>query len=216
MIIVFGGVKGGVGKTTAAVNIAAMRSQDHDVLLIDGDEQASSSDFTSVRNETRGSAGYTAVKLTGAAIRSEGLQLAKKFDDVVIDVGGRDTAGQRAALSIADVLAVPFLPSSFDLWALESVSKLVEEAQAFNDNLQAYTFVNRADPQGRDNDEARELAAEVQNLMVLDEQLGNRKAFRSAAAQGLTVVEFKPRDPKAIAEIEALYRRLIGSLMTSY
>lgn len=211
MILVVGGIKGGMGKTTIAVNMAVMRATEgRDVLLIDGDEQVSASDFTAARHETLGQAGYTVVRLTDSSLRSEGLRLAPKFEDVVIDVGGRDTAGQRAALSIADVLAVPFLPSSFDLWPLEKVAELVEEARAFNDRLQAMAFVNRADPQGNDNQEAREIAREVQGLQILDEQLGNRKVFRTAAAQGLTATELRPQDPKAVDEVATLYRRLFS------
>lgn len=213
MILVVGGIKGGVGKTTTAVNLAIMRAlAGRDVLLVDGDDQESATDFTAIRNETLGTSGYTSVKLTGSAIRSEGLRLVQRFEDIVIDVGGRDTAGQRGALSIADVLAVPFLPSSFDLWALEKAATLVEEARAFNDDLRAVAFVNRADPQGSDNSEAREIANEVEGFQVLDAQLGNRKVFRSAASQGLAVVEFKPKDAKAVIEVEGLYGCLLTPL----
>ena len=111
MIVVCGGIKGGVGKTTLATNLAVIRAaQGRDVLLVDADEQGTASDFTVVRNETyseRGGAGYTSIKLHGGAVRTEILRLSPKYDDVVVDVGGRDTAGQRAALSIADVYIRP-------------------------------------------------------------------------------------------------------------
>src|SRR6185369_5223437 len=114
MIFVSGGIKGGVGKTTLATNMAILlAARGRDVLLVDADDQETASDFTMVRNQTRaadGGAGYTAVKLHGVAVRTDTLRLAEKYDDVVIDVGGRDSAGQRAALSIADVYAIPFLP----------------------------------------------------------------------------------------------------------
>src|SRR5438477_417175 len=118
MIIVSGGTKGGSGKTTLATNLAVMRSRDgFDVLLIDADDQESATDFTMVRNERiPEGAGYTSIKLTGAAVRTETLRLRKKYDDIIIDVGGRDTANQRAALSVADILLVPFKPRSLDVW----------------------------------------------------------------------------------------------------
>jgi chromosome partitioning protein len=214
MILVFGGIKGGVGKTTLATNMAILRSQQgKDVLLVDADDQATASDFTSVRNETlaeRGGAGYTSVKLHGAAVRSEVMRLMAKYDDIAIDVGGRDTAGQRAALSVADIYVVPFLPGSFDVWTLDSVANLVEEACAFNDKLKAICIINRADAQGNDNAEAAAIASEIPNLTYLDAPLGNRKAFRSAAAQGLAVNELKPNDPKAIAEVEKLFKYLFN------
>jgi chromosome partitioning protein len=209
MMLVCGGIKGGVGKTTLATNMAILRSlEGKDVLLVDADDQGTATDFTAVRNETMGSdqgAGYTSIKLHGAAVRSELLRMRDKYDDIVIDVGGRDTAGQRAALSIAEVYVVPFLPGSFDVWTLDSVAALVEEARAFNDGLRAVCVINRADAKGADNQEAATIAKETEGLEFIDCQLGNRKAFRSAAAQGLSVVEVSPKDPKAIAEIKKLY-----------
>lgn len=211
MIVVCGGIKGGVGKTTLATNLTVMRSSEgKDVLLVDADDQGTASDFTAVRNEAmpEAGAGYTAIKLYGAAVRSEVLRMASKYDDVVIDVGGRDTAGQRAALSIADIYVVPFLPGSFDVWTLDSVGTLVEEARAFNDKLQAVCVINRADAKGSDNADAAAIALETPGLAYISSPLGNRKAFRSAAAQGLAVTEVKPSDSKAIAEMKALYKHL--------
>lgn len=214
MILVFGGIKGGVGKTTLATHMTILRShQSKDVLLVDADDQATATDFTTVRNETladQGGAGYTSVQLHGAAVRSELVRLATKYDDIVIDVGGRDTAGQRAALSVADLYVVPFLPGSFDVWTLENVGALVVEAQAFNEKLRAVCVINRADSSGSDNADAAAIAAETKSLAYLNAPLGNRKAFRSASAQGLAVTEMKPSDPKAIAEIEMLYKHLFN------
>src|ERR1700760_2684226 len=103
MIIVVGGIKGGSGKTTVATNLAVIRSAEgHDVLLIDADDQETSTDFTIIRNEGRpDGAGYTSIKLTGPAVRTETLRLANKYEDIIIDTGGRDTTSQRAALTVA-------------------------------------------------------------------------------------------------------------------
>ncbi len=148
MIVVCGGIKGGSGKTTIATNLAVIRALDgRDVLLIDADDQETATDFTILRNERRsGGAGYTSIKLTGPAVRTETLRLTGKYQDILIDTGGRDTTSQRAALAIADTLLVPFVPRSFDVWTLEKVASLVEEMRTANQKLRAYTFLNRADP----------------------------------------------------------------------
>lgn len=210
MIIVAGGIKGGSGKTTVATHLAVMRAlQGRDVLLIDADDQETATDFTALRNERLPEgAGYTSIKLTGASVRTETLRLAKKYDDIVIDTGGRDTTSQRAALTVADKLIVPFVPRSFDVWTLEKVASLVEEMRAANPRLKAYVFLNRADPQGRDNDEAAELLREAVGLEFLDTPIGTRKAFGNAASQGLAVPELKQQDPKATQEINILFRYL--------
>jgi chromosome partitioning protein len=56
-------------------------------------------------------------------VRTETQWLAGKYDDVIIDTGGRDTASRRAALTVAEVLLVPCLPRSFDIWTLEKVGR---------------------------------------------------------------------------------------------
>jgi chromosome partitioning protein len=207
MIIVVGGIKGGSGKTTRATNLAVIRSAEgHDVKLIDADDQETSTDFTIIRNERRPEgAGYTSIKLTGAAVRTETQRLANKYDDIIIDTGGRDTTSQRAALTVADFLLVPFVPRSFDVWTLEKVSSLVSEIQAANPDLQAWTFINRADPRGQDNDDAAEVFRETESLSFIETPLGARKAFSKAAAAGLAVTEIKPQDPKATEEMMILY-----------
>ena len=211
MIVVVGGIKGGSGKTTVATNLAVMRALDgHDVLLVDADDQETASDFTMLRNERAAAeATYTSIKLTGQAVRTETKRLAGKYDDVVIDTGGRDTTSQRAALTVADVLLVPFVPRSFDVWTLEKVGELVGEMRLANPELQAYVFINRADPAGRDNDEAAEVLRDTDGLVFIDTPLGTRKAFGNAAAQGIAVTELKPQDLKATQEITALYRYLL-------
>jgi len=207
MIVVAGGIKGGSGKTTVATNLAVIRAgQGRDVLLVDADDQETATDFTALRNERRAEgAGYTGVKLTGAAVRTETLKLAGKYDDIVIDTGGRDTTSQRAALSVADVLLVPFVPRSFDVWTLEKVSRLVAEMRSANPALKACAFINRADPRGQDNDEAAEVIRETEALAFLDTALGTRKAFSNAAALGLAVTELKPQDAKATEEMMILF-----------
>ena len=212
MIIVAGGIKGGSGKTTVATHLAVMRAlQGRDVLLIDADDQETATDFTALRNERLPEgAGYTSIKLTGAAVRTDTLRLAKKYEDIVIDTGGRDTTSQRAALTVANKLIVPFVPRSFDVWTLEKVARLVDEMRAANLQLKAYVFLNRADPQGRDNDEAAELLREAGGLEFLDTPIGTRKAFGNAASQGLAVTELKQQDPKATQEMNTLFRYLFG------
>lgn len=211
MIIVVGGIKGGSGKTTVATNLAVMRSKVKDVLLIDADDQESATDFTILRNEQQPTgAGYTSIRLAGAAVRTETKRLVNKYEEIVIDTGGRDTASQRAALTVANVLLVPFVPRSFDVWTLEKVSELVGEMRTVNPELNAYAFINRADPAGRDNEEAAEIIRETAELEFIDCPLGSRKAFSNAAAKGLGVVEHKPADAKAVNEMNALYQYLFG------
>lgn len=216
MIVVVGGIKGGSGKTTVATNLAVMcAGEGQDVLLIDADDQETSSDFTILRNETQpDKAAYTSIKLTGAAVRTETMRLASKYETIIIDTGGRDTTSQRAALATADVLLVPFVPRSFDVWTLEKVGNLVEEIRTINPELKAYSFINRADPRGQDNDDAADYLKETDALTFINVNLGMRKAFGNAASLGLSVTELRPKDQKAISEMATLYEYVFNVKIT--
>lgn len=217
MIIVCGGIKGGGGKTTVATNLAVMRSLvGKDVLLVDADsvDNHNSTDFAALRKETLGRSDFTAVQLQGKSLGQEIVRLGEKFDDVVVDVGGQDSVNQRSALVVADIILVPVFPSSFDVWTLENVATLVEQARGFNERLRAVSFLSRADVTGNQNDDAAELIGEHAGIEFMDAPLKNRKAFRTASAQGLAVVELRPRDPKAIAEIARLYQSVFKTEFT--
>ena len=212
MIVTVGGIKGGSGKTTVATNVTIIRAAaGRDVLLVDADDQATASDFTMLRNQRRKTgAGFTSIMLGGAAVRTETRRLADKYDDIIIDTGGRDTTSQRAALTVSDVLLVPFVPRSFDVWTLESVSELIVEIRTVNPELAAFAFLNRADPRGLDNAEAETVIRDTPGMKLWPTRLGARKAFANAAAQGLAVTELHPQDTKATNEIMALCRQLEG------
>ena len=210
MIITVGGIKGGGGKTTAATNLAVMRRQaGFDVLLIDADEQRSSSEFVSQR-EALGHDAIPCVQLVGAAVRTQVKQLAPRYADIVIDTGGRDTASQRAALTVSDLMLVPFQPGNFDLWTLEQVERLIDEVRSVNDALDAVCFISRGYTTGADNEQAAEMLRKSEVLRFVNAPVLGRKAFNTASGEGLAVVETRPRDPKAVMEIQRLYDAVFG------
>jgi chromosome partitioning protein len=211
MILAVGNIKGGVGKSTLTANIAVALAQGGaDVLVIDGDEQASAATFAAIRSELELDARFTTVQLQGAAIRQQVRQLSSKYDEIVIDVGGRDTGSLRAALTVADALLIPFQPRSVDLWAADQIAALVREAREVNENLKAYSLLNIADAQGKDNDDAAGALSAVDGVELLPWVVGRRKAFPNAFSAGLSVFEQSPRDHKACSELTCV----VGALYT--
>lgn len=212
MIITIGNTKGGVGKTTLAVNLAIARAlTGRDVWLIDGDRQGTAQTAISIRADAGCQPGIAcATYPDGPTLRAQVQQQASKFDDIVIDAGGRDSTALRAALVLSDVLLVPFQPRSYDVWALNDIAALVDEARSVRDGLRAFAVLNCADPgeTSTDNAEAAAAVADVPQFEYLPLPIRRRKAFANAAGAGLSVLEIKPADKKATDEINALVNAL--------
>jgi chromosome partitioning protein len=202
MILLCGGTKGGAGKTTIAVNIAAaLAHQDPDVLLIDGDEQSSAATFAAIRSELALPAKFTTVQVHGPAIRQQMPGLRAKYSQIVIDCGGRDTGGLRAALTVADAVLAPFQPRSVDIWSAVHLTALISEARAINESLRAVAVLNAADAQGKDNQEAADALRSLDGIEVLPSVIVRRKAFPNCFTLGLSVLEQRPQDAKAADEL---------------
>ena len=208
MIILVGGEKGGTGKTTLATNIAQMRvSAGKDVLLVDSDKQESASSWAGLREEIGVKPSITTVQKVGKNIARDLLDLAKRYDDLIIDAGGRDSVELRAAMVAAHKLFIPVQASQFDVWTLGNMSELVDQAQALNPSLEAYVVLNRASPNPvvSEADEARELFNDFENLNFCGVTFRERIAFRKASSGGLGINELSPMDEKAGDEMSQFY-----------
>lgn len=211
MIILFGGEKGGAGKTTLATNIATIRTQfQPETLLVDTDRQSTASFWCSVREEKNILPRITSIQKYERAVRTEILALNKKFSDIIVDAGGRDSPELRGALLVSNKAIFPLRPSQFDLWTLGRIRILIETAQEINENLKAYVVINLAstNPGVKEIDEMRELVKEFKELKVLYTNIYERIVYRRAALNGMSVVEYRPEDNKASQEIMSLYKEI--------
>lgn len=214
MIVLVGGEKGGTGKTTLATHLAALRAgAGRDVMLVDTDRQGSASFWGTVRDEVLpGPRPVRCVQVFGKGVARQVADLATRFDDVVMDAGGRDSVELRGAMVVADRMFVPVQASQFDVWTLERMDELVGQALAINPELRAGVVINRASthPRVQEADEARRLVEEFENLEFTGVVVRDRIAYRRAASEGLAVTEAVEPDPKAVAEMEAWYRAVFG------
>ena len=207
MILTVGNIKGGVGKSTLACNIAVALSfqTGGGVLLIDGDKQGSAADFTQSRADLLGEAGFTCVRAQGKEVVNQVVTMRDKFSHIVIDAGGQDNPSLRAGLAVSDKVLVPVSPRSFETWALENMASLIEEASITNPRLEAFAVLNLAFPRGSDNSQTQDIIREdYPKLALIEPNIVQRKVFSDAVGQGLSVLEAKPRNPDAIGELLGL------------
>lgn len=204
MIVAVLNTKGGVGKTTMALNLAAARALDgRDVLAVDGDRQGSL--IAALANREDGPAIAAAHYSEGQLLRQQVTMARERYSDIIIDAGGRDNTALRAALMLADLVIIPFQPRSFDVWALDDMSALLAEARAARD-IRAVAFLAMADSRGHDNDDAA--GATPEGIEYLATPVGRRKSIADAAGRGRGILEEASRDPKATMEI----RRLVAAV----
>lgn len=213
MIILIGGEKGGTGKTTLATNLAAMRAlKGRDVLLMDTDPQGSANYWAQSRDDEKITPRVACVQKFGKGLPTEVNDLKRRYQDIIIDAGGRDSVELRSALVVTQKVYIPIQPSQFDIWTLNQMDELVETAKGFNPELQAKVIISRSstNPSVHEAKDTCSLLADFSNLGLAAGFICDRIAYRKAAKDGLSVVELKPKDPKAAEEMELFYQEVFG------
>jgi chromosome partitioning protein len=126
-------------------------------------------------------------------------QRARRYKDVIIDAGGRDSHTLRTAVQICDLVLVPDRPRSADVWALSDMAAVIDEVRATRDRpLLAYAVLNFADPgTSSANREGAMALADFPQFTLIDAPIRQRKALAIALGFGLSVEELTPRDAKA-------------------
>jgi len=166
-----------------------------------------------VREDTEIEPRVACVQKFGKGLASQVRDLAGRYDEIVIDAGGRDSMELRYALGISDRAYIPVQPFQFDIWTIRQMDDLVEMAQGLNEELQAFIVLNRVstNPAVREDQETRDFFKEekFQHLILLNSILRDRIALRKSARDGLSVLEWK-QDKKAVEEMNQLFKEVYG------
>ncbi|MGF6239741.1 chromosome partitioning protein [Paraburkholderia sp. GAS38] len=204
MIILIGAEKGGAGKSTIATNIAVHLAQHAvDLVLVDTDAQATSARFIERRDDTQTRPSIPCVQKTGD-VSSTLRDLARRYQVVIADAGGRDSREMRSAMAVADLMLIPTRASQADLETLPKVNDLVSLARGLNPELKATAVLSMAptNPTIREVQDARELFSQFDQLTLADTTICERKVYRDALLSGNGVVELG--NSQARAEIQLL------------
>lgn len=209
-VVAFVNQKGGPGKTTLAMHVAAELARGHGrVLVADADPQGTAARWAAAAPETAPfPAAVVGLSQAGDKLHRELKKHVAPYDWIVVDCPPSvESSLTRRALLVADLAVIPVVPSPPDLWAGIAIRQVLDGVSTVNEDLRARLVVNQRKAGTR-------LAAHTLGLLpryeipVLQTQIGDREAFRHAAAGGVTVSDL-PRARQAAAEVSALTDELL-------
>jgi chromosome partitioning protein len=182
-------VKGGVGRSTIATNLAAILSAHSPTLLIDCDlPQATSASWYATRQTSLPS---EALSLATAANHLELIdriqEVADRYRYIIIDAPPRIAEMTRAIIILSHLCLIPLGASASEIWSTSDLLTTIDEAKNFKHDVDARVLWTRYRAYTK---EARELSEAVDtemNLKSLVARIGYRVAYSEALARGLSV-----------------------------
>jgi chromosome partitioning protein len=212
MIVVVANSKGGVGKSTVAVHLAAwLRKHGRSVALADCDAQQSSSEWCKEALPD-----VHAVRLTTPDEIIEQLPLlAREHEYVIADGPGSNVDTSRTLLLVAHLALVPCKASMLEVRALEQATRFIRQAhQVRAGEPKAVIILSMVGKRYRLTNDMREAAAALK-LPLAKTPLILRQVYADAPGQGAVVAGMGTRAKEAAAEVDALFRELFPDVPKS-
>jgi chromosome partitioning protein len=199
MVISLVNQKGGVGKTTVAINLASgLALGGFSVLLVDSDPQGSVLQWHSIQNQEFLEVERLAQRFDSAGFRKR----TSKRDYVVIDAPPAISNITIGVLDATDLVLIPVGPSALDLWSSKRILDLLAKSRKKGLRRKAKVLICRKIPGTRVGREARE-AVDIYGLDIVPVEISQRIAYVEAMTAGLSVLQYAPSSAAA-DEITAL------------
>jgi chromosome partitioning protein len=205
-------VKGGVGRSTIATNLAAVLSTAGPTTLIDCDlPQGTSASWYATRQAGTASGNLTlAVARDHAELVEKSTELNDSQRYIVIDAPPRIAALTRAIIILSRISLIPLGASAAEIWSTADLLQTLDEARKYKADVDARIVWNRFRAYTREAQELSEAVRREMKLKELDARLGFRVAYSEALARGLSVAEWPDRT--AHEEMTALVDEVRGIL----
>jgi len=204
MIISLVNQKGGVGKTTIAVNLASSLSErGFKTLLVDADPQGSVLQWQSIADNHS----FEVMHRPSPDLLGEKKALTRGHDHVIIDAPPAIGEITLAILAISNLAIIPIGPSPLDIWSSKETLSLFPSARKSNRRMKARLLICRKIVGTRVGREARE-ALETYGVDMFESEISQRVAFVEAMISGRSVLDHAPRS-EAAAEIRRLCEEII-------
>jgi chromosome partitioning protein len=205
--------KGGSGKTTVAVNLAAnLGRRGYEVLLADIDPQGSASHYVSTAPEGREmKVTIAGLSKTGERVHKYIQKFSEQYEYIVVDCPPVvDNKAARSALLISHLVVIPVQPAPLDFESTKATLELVENTQVQNRRLKARLLAT-ACPRTNIAEMMLEALGEA-DVPLMDSSLGYRTAYREAAGEGVIVHDMGYTAQTAADEVDALTDEVQGIL----